>query len=128
MGPRGETLIIEEGGISKFHREVLNIVHSMYPNDIIQVNHCIKANGKNLYFDIFLPRLKIAIEADGRQHVEFVQHFHGDASGFQESKNNDNIKNSYCELNNITLVRILYNEELTKELIQDKIIKGLKCT
>lgn len=119
-------MIIEDGGLSKFHREVLEIVGKMYPNDVINTNYHFKASGKSLYFDIYIPRAKIVIEADGRQHYEFVEHYHGDAAGFQDSKKNDIIKNEFCKSNNLTLVRILYNEQLDRELIQTKIIEALK--
>ncbi|MFD0587806.1 hypothetical protein ACFQZE_07310 [Paenibacillus sp. GCM10027627] len=51
--------------------------------------------------------LIIIFEFDGKQHYEPIELFGGDES-FKTTKKNDHIKNEYCRLNNITLVRIPY--------------------
>lgn len=47
------------------------------------------------------------IEFDGKQHFESIEWF-GGQEGFEYTKHNDNIKNKYCEENNIPLLRIPY--------------------
>jgi very-short-patch-repair endonuclease len=59
-----------------------------------------------VYFDFLIPLLNIAIEVDGRQHDEFVEHFHKNAAIFGRYKRNDGKKESLCELNDFTLIRI----------------------
>jgi len=56
--------------------------------------------------DFFLPRLKLAFEVDGRQHRTFVPYLHGDRSGFDNQKQRDNLKERWCDLNNIRLIRV----------------------
>lgn len=47
------------------------------------------------------------IEYDGKQHFEPINFFGGE-KGFKESKERDRIKNEYCQLNNIPLLRLPY--------------------
>lgn len=62
-----------------------------------------------LSFDFYLPELNTCIEYDGRQHFEPVEKFGGDKE-FELTKIRDGIKNSYCENNNINLIRIPYTK------------------
>lgn len=63
-----------------------------------------------LFFDFYIKDLNLLIEVQGRQHYEFVEHFHGDRKGFLESKKRDNLKREYCQENSLTLIEIKYNE------------------
>jgi len=84
-----------------------------------------------LRFDFYLPSYNVLIEYDGKQHFEPVN-FGGCSNeiankSFLELISNDNIKNEYCEINNITLIRISYKEKniekyLNEELSNLKII------
>ena len=74
-----------------------------------------------LPFDFYLPDYNILIEYDGEQHYKPIDLFGGE-EGFEYTKQNDNIKNKYCNDNNIKLIRIPYwdfnkiEEILVKEL------------
>ena len=57
-----------------------------------------------LRIDFFLPNLSLAVEVHGRQHYEFVKHFHGTKKQFAHAQNNDAAKARWCELNDIELV------------------------
>jgi very-short-patch-repair endonuclease len=59
-----------------------------------------------VFFDFLIPLLNIAIETDGRQHDEYIQHFHKNAAGFGRSKRNDSKKEALCEINSWKLIRI----------------------
>lgn len=62
-------------------------------------------NKSKLPFDFYLPDFNICIEYDGE--------FHYKDFGFNDleyQKNNDNIKNNFCEKTNIKLIRIPYTE------------------
>lgn len=66
-------------------------------------------NINQLPFDYYLPKYNLLIEMDGQQH--FVPHrFSKDINKFADQLYNDAIKNSYCEDNNIPLLRIPYFE------------------
>ena len=74
-----------------------------------------------LPFDFYLPDYNILIEYDGEQHYKPIDLFGGEEN-FKYTKQNDNIKNKYCNDNNIKLIRIPYwdfnniEEILNKEL------------
>lgn len=57
-----------------------------------------------LRIDFFLPRMNTAVEVHGRQHYEFVKHFHGTKQKFAQAQRRDAEKAHWCELNNIELV------------------------
>ena len=58
------------------------------------------------------------IEFDGQQHFEPIDFF-GGKDAFDKTVERDNIKNSYCESNNVPLLRLPYT--LKQEEIKDKI-------
>ena len=59
--------------------------------------------------DFYLPRINIAVEVQGRQHFEFVKHFHGTKKKFAAAQNRDNLKVEWCAINDIEL--IVWKEE-----------------
>lgn len=70
-----------------------------------------------LRFDFYLSQHMAAIEFDGKQHFEPVEHWGGQES-FERTQRHDSIKNAYCESNNIRLLRIKYTDfERIQELI-----------
>jgi len=64
-----------------------------------------------LYIDFYIPKYDLAIEYDGKQHFQDKN-----AKRLKEQKFRDSIKDIWCQVNNIDLLRISYLE-------QDKIIK-----
>ncbi len=60
-----------------------------------------------LPFDFYLPDYNICIEYDGVQHFEPISAF-GGIDAFNILKNNDFIKNKFCKINDIVLIRIPY--------------------
>ena len=73
-----------------------------------------------LPFDFYLPDENTIIEFDGRQHFGETNYF---TYSFEATKKHDEIKNNYCKVNGIYLIRIPYwnidkiEEILDKELI-----------
>jgi len=72
-----------------------------------------------LPFDFYLPDYKICIEYDGIQHFKPIE-FWGGENGLMYIKKHDKIKNDYCVNKNIKLLRIKYNEKISK-IIEDNI-------
>lgn len=78
-----------------------------------------------LPFDFYIEKHGIAIEAQGIQHFQIVEHFGGE-EGYNKRIINDQIKRDYCKNNNIYLIEISYKEYkniskiLTKELKLDR--------
>ncbi|MHA2063173.1 MAG: hypothetical protein ACXABY_02210 [Candidatus Thorarchaeota archaeon] len=91
-------------GRGKFQSEVGNILSELFPGDVICEEF--PCSGENLTLDFFVPRKKIAVEVQGRQHHQYVEFFHGDKAGFERQQKRDGRKHNWCELNNIRLVKI----------------------
>ena len=72
---------------------------------------CVSIN--KLRFDFYLPEFNTCIEYDGQQHY-FPVNFNGSndngISDFENTQKRDQIKNDYCQKNNIKLIRIPYWE------------------
>lgn len=77
----------------------------------------------NLELDCFDPELKIAVEANGRQHYEFTPYFHKNKEAFQNQLYRDELKRRMCKDNGITLVEVPYTikEENVKDYILNKL-------
>jgi very-short-patch-repair endonuclease len=73
---------------------------------------------KTLPFDFYLSQDKICIEYDGIQHFEPVEYW-GGQSALETQQLRDQIKTNYCLQNNITLIRIKYNENILEKLNQN---------
>ena len=72
----------------------------------------LKSKG-NLLLDFYLPDYNIAIECQGRQHFEPVDHF-GGKKGLIECEYRDNIKYNLCKKNKINI--IYYSSEKIKNI------------
>ena len=75
-----------------------------------------------LSYDIFVCGKNIAIEYQGRQHFEPIEYFGGEES-FLRQKERDKIKVKLSKENKIKLITINYWENITKELIEERIKK-----
>lgn len=84
-------------------------------------NHCIIfesqktfdgcKNTKLLPFDFYLPQYNACIEYDGEQHYQSINYF-GGREKLEKTRQRDALKTSYCLTNNITLLRIRYDENI----------------
>ena len=66
-------------------------------------------NKHQLPFDFYIPSKRTCIEFDGIQHFQPIEHF-GGIKAYEQLKQNDKIKNDYCEENYINLIRIRYDQ------------------
>lgn len=72
---------------------------------------------KELPFDFYLPDHNVCIEFNGIQHYKPIDYFGGEIA-FKKQQKRDNIKKEYCLKNNIPLIIIKYDEEITTKLIK----------
>lgn len=64
-------------------------------------------------FEVYLPNGdEILIEVDGRQHYEYVPHFHRSYEKYEECILRDEIKNKYVKDNDLTLLRMRYDDNI----------------
>lgn len=110
--------------MSKGCEELLALVKLIFPNQKIILEHNVAKTGA-LFLDIYLPQLNVAFEFDGQQHFAYSKHFHGSFDAFRASKKRDADKTLRCQELGIALVRVKYDEQMSKDLILDKLQKVL---
>ena len=75
-----------------------------------------------LPFDFYLPKYNLVIEYDGEQHFDINRAFNSNEDKFWETVVHDAIKNSYCEDNNIDILRIpFWDNKNIEKLIKNKL-------
>jgi len=113
--------------MSKQADAIYDLLIQTFPHLTISKEYYVRYKGQQLFFDFFIKNYNILIEVQGRQHSEYVSHFHGDKKGFVESRKRDNMKLAYCEDNNFSLVIINYNELIeNKDQLLTKIHAALE--
>lgn len=75
-----------------------------------------------LRFDFYLPKYKLAIEFDGRQHFEIVEEFGDDEEKLARRKRFDRIKNKFIWGSGGVLIRIRYDDDIIA-VLQKKLKK-----
>ena len=60
-----------------------------------------------LELDVFIPSLNVAIECQGIQHFQPVEHFGGE-EGYIQRVSHDKMKKEFCQQQNVTLYIITY--------------------
>ena len=81
--------------------------------------NCKNSKGSDMLpFDFYIPKYNLLIEYDGLHHFEPVSGWGGEEK-FVKTKENDNIKDKYCRINKIHLLRIpfYFSEEEIKQSI-----------
>lgn len=100
---------------SQYHlraRSVLSeIFHSYIILEEVKLPGSVATHKKSvLYFDFYVPNIKLAVEVHGQQHYQFSQFFHKNKLDFIKAQNRDDDKKEWCDLNNIVLVVLKYSE------------------
>lgn len=110
--------------MSKGSQELLRIIGEIFPNQVVIKEYNVSDNG-GLFIDLYLPRLGLGFEYDGEQHFKFIEHFHGTRENFLMARKRDLKKDELCVEKKIRLVRVRFDEPLTRDHILAKIDKAL---
>lgn len=110
--------------VSKYPSIISNIIKNKFGLDCIKEYYIdlsdLNLGIKNIRFDIFIPKLNIAIEYDGEQHFIPINYSNNINSLelLKITQYRDKIKNEYCAKNNIPLLRIpYYSKDIMEEII-----------
>jgi hypothetical protein len=98
---------------SKLFLKVVDLIRSKY--SLIRICQELRVRirpGKMLYLDMYLPDFNLAIEVNGRQHYEFVPHYHKYRHQYARNRLNDDLKREWCEINNIKLIELKYSDSI----------------
>ncbi|MFA6432915.1 MAG: hypothetical protein WCV82_03855 [Candidatus Paceibacterota bacterium] len=100
----------DDVSLSKFQRRVKEFLHHYWKNHVVCEEFPVI--GTRMRLDFYNVTRRIAIECDGEQHNQYNAHFHkGSFSLFQKQMDRDDKKKQWCDLNDITLVRV-YEEDV----------------
>lgn len=80
--------------------------------------------GGQMSYDVYISELKVAIEYQGKQHFEPVDFF-GGAESYEKTVERDKTKQALSRKNGVKLVYINYWEEITPQLIRERVEKSL---
>lgn len=80
---------------------------------------------EGLEIDIFIPELKLAIEYQGEQHFQAVEHW-GGAEGLNKRMESDRKKQTLCKKFGYNLIEFKYDEDLTVENVEKKLREYLR--
>lgn len=112
--------------MSVIAKKVVDAVRKVFKYNTVLEEWHVNHKGQRLFFDVFIKDLGVLIEIQGRQHFEFVKHFHGSREGFLEQKKRDNLKIALVEENKrLCLARFNYDEDITEELVLKRIHEAL---
>lgn len=112
--------------INKSSKGVNRIRNYLFEKNIIfeiekTFNGCINPHtGTYLRFDFYLSDFNICIEFDGIQHFKSSPLFGGEEE-LLKTQYRDSIKNEYCKINNINLIRISYKDKNIEEIINERL-------
>ena len=96
---------------SQYHLKARKLLREMYPYVIMEEVSLPGVSGLALYMDFLVPSLMMGVEVHGRQHYEFVPHFHKNKSSYLQSRRRDAEKKQWCEHNDIVLVELKYSDD-----------------
>lgn len=109
---------------SSLHEKTRELIKEMFPTSSVYEEITLPGSKKIgrpslLYADFFIPELMLIVEVHGKQHYEFCTFFHKSKIDFLKSRKRDREKIEWCNMNNIKIVVLPYNEEQEwKNLIQ----------
>lgn len=104
------------GTRSKFQSKVKSFLEPYWKHHVVFEEFPII--GTRMTLDLYNANKKVAIEVQGRQHQQFVKHFHGDLLNYGHQLRRDGEKERFCEMNKIILVPIFSEEEINKEFFE----------
>lgn len=105
--------------ILRQEQKVLNILKEIFPNNYIK-RHDRKVL-KGLELDFLMRERRLGIEYDGEQHFDKKLCEEVFKSDFEALQKRDRTKDKLCKKRNMTLIRIKYDEPLTKTHIKNKL-------
>jgi len=109
--------------------QVQSILEELFPAKPfprVFAEHYVNFKGTRLFFDFYVKGYNLFVEVQGQQHTRFVKHFHGDKKNYQKQRDRDNLKIIWTEQEGLHLVRINYDEKITKTVILKKIKKAME--
>jgi len=101
----------ERDSSSKLHKRARELIKRMHPfAQIFEEVPLIGVDSK-LYIDIYVHTQMLALEVQGEQHYNYSPFFFKTQQEYGRAINRDRVKQEWCDINNIDLVTLPYNEK-----------------
>lgn len=98
---------------SGYHGKVRKLLNEMF--DAIVEELPLKGSktekNRTLAADFYIPSHNLIIEVHGEQHYKYIPHFHKTKLDYVKSLGRDRTKIKWCNMNNIDIVVLKYDEE-----------------
>jgi hypothetical protein len=112
--------------MSKIATDVIKHIKRLFPHETYKEEHYVSYKGTKLFFDLYIKSLGVLIEIQGRQHFEYVAHFHDTIQNFYNQRTRDNLKIEYCDEQGLTLVYFYdKKDKINDSLILNRIYEAL---
>ena len=77
----------------------------------------------NLYLDIYINDMKLAIEFDGPTHFKIVKKYGMTKGDLVDQQYRDKLKDKLCLSHGITVVRFCSGERITEKMFWERLLK-----
>lgn len=104
----------QRSNCSKLHERAREVIREVFKNDNIYEEVTLPGSSINrqpLTADFFIPCYRIMVEVQGEQHYKFNNFHFKNKKAFLLAQARDRKKKEWCEINNITLIELGYNNE-----------------
>lgn len=110
--------------MSKASTKVHKLFKSQFANYKIVTEHYTPYRGNRLFFDFFIPELKLLVEVQGNQHFQFNSFFHSDKKDLTQQKFRDTLKTEWADEMGYKLLTLTEDEifSFTEEAFRQKVI------
>ena len=107
---------------SKIQFKVKTLLEKMWEHHVVFEEFPVV--GTRMTLDFYNATNKTAIEVQGKQHTKYTPFFHGEnKANYIAQLRRDHEKREFCDKNNIRLIEIYYDDELSTEAIRGVINK-----
>lgn len=103
---------------SKLQRQTSQLISELFGQYTIHENYRPSWLDR-LELDLFIEEIALAVEVQGRQHLEHIPHFHSTYAEFQRQQKRDELKRHACETQGVTLIEIFSQADFVT--IQEKV-------
>lgn len=114
-----------KGNVSRGQSAITQLLRTILPGEKVLTEEPL---GERLFLDVYCPGYKMGIEYHGRQHFEYVKHFHSNIDGFHASMYRDERKEEICKDLGIALVVFRFNDRLDEDTVVARLIDAIKNT
>lgn len=94
------------------HERARELLKELFPLDKIYEEEGLPGTKPTLFADFIIPLRKLLIEVHGKQHYEWIPHFHTTRKDFLNAQACDRKKREWSERNNFSYIELPDTEEI----------------